>query len=166
MNRLFVYMTRGHILLLTFCSVWNDLYMCVLIFDILLSSLYCVLKRIVFNITLDESPATNLLPSSNESHEDYFQNKNGLRLDYPAAKPMLVVLGRKQSTIFPPEEFVCGNELDINLQSRLPLIESFDPSVPNLAFEEMKRYLKPGGQKTKGTGGGLLPALGIVLGED
>merc|ERR1712127_916932 len=34
------------------------------------------------------------------------------------------------------------------------------------AIEEMKRFLKPGAQKTKGVGGGLLPALGIVLGEE
>eukprot|EP00957_Ditylum_brightwellii_P000103 7643-Ditylum_brightwellii.AAC.1 len=49
---------------------------------------------------------------------------------------------------------------------QLPQIASFTPEIRHEGIEEMKRYLTPGAQKTKGAGGGLLPALGVVLGEE
>lgn len=49
---------------------------------------------------------------------------------------------------------------------KLPEIASFLPHEKHDAIHEIKRYLIPGGQKTKGEGGGLLPALGIVLKEE
>jgi len=110
------------------------------------------------------------MPVSNSdppmSHAEYFSKKKGINLEHPEAAPLIAVLGRNQSTIYLPAEVVCGNELDIKVQSRLPTIASFKPAERNDAIEEMKRFLRPGAQKTKGPGGGLLPALGIVLGED
>lgn len=58
---------------------------------------------------------------------------------------------------------VCINELDPFVKMQLPMIASFPPSVRHEAMEEMRRYLVPKAQKTRGTGGGLLPAIGIVL---
>ena len=79
---------------------------------------------------------------------------------------MVAVLGRNNSTIHLPAELVCFNELDPFLEQQLPLIASFKPFERHQTIEEMKRYLTPGGQKTKGAGGGLLPAIGLILEDE
>ena len=45
------------------------------------------------------------------------------------------------------------------------MIASFKPDERNKAIEDIKRNLIPGAQKTRGTGGNLLPSLGIVLSD-
>lgn len=100
------------------------------------------------------------------SHADYFEKKKGIALRHPSAAPLVAVLGRNNSTIYLPAELVCGNELEPKLRMQLPQIASFTPEIRHEGIEEMKRYLTPGAQKTKGAGGGLLPALGVVLGEE
>ena len=117
-------------------------------------------------LSTDQSASSMPIPGSKMSHTEYFKEKKGIVLEFPNARPLLAVLGRNQSTIHLPAELVCGNELDSKLQCQLPMIASFKPIQRNEAIEEMKRYLRPGGQKTKRSGGGLLPALGIVLSED
>lgn len=119
----------------------------------------------VIDIDFKNSPASLPIEGQNISHADYFMKKKGIPLKYPNAKPIIAVLGRNNSKIFLPAELVCVNELDNFVKQQLPLIASFKPPERHAAIEEMKRYLVPGAQKTKGSGGGLLPALGIVLGD-
>lgn len=120
----------------------------------------------VINLLFDHSPATMPVAGLGISHAQYFEEKKGIVLRYPNIRPVLAVLGRHNSTIYLPAELVCGNELEPKLKMQLPSISSFTPMQRHQAIEEMKRFLKPGAQKTKGVGGGLLPALGIVLGEE
>jgi len=100
----------------------------------------------------------------NMSHAEYFEKKKKIVLKYPNAKPMVKVVGRGNSEIYLPAELVCGNELEPKLKMQLPLFASFKPDERNRAIDEIKRFLIPGAQKTKGVGGGLLPAMGIILG--
>jgi len=120
----------------------------------------------VIDLLFDHSPASKPVDGLGMSHADYFVKKKGLPLRFPNAKPLLAVLGRNNSTIYLPAELVCGNDLEPSLRMKLPSIASFKPCQRHEAIEEMKRFLKPGGQKTKGVGGGLLPALGIILQEE
>jgi len=120
----------------------------------------------VIDLLFDHSPASKPVDGLGMSHADYFTKKKKITLKYPNAKPLVAVLGRNQSTIYLPAELVCGNELEPRLKMQLPSIASFKPAERHAAIEEMKRFLKPGAQKTKGVGGGLLPALGIVLGNE
>ena len=120
----------------------------------------------VIDLLFDHSPASIPVAGLGISHAEYFEKNKGIKLDYPNVRPVLAVLGRHNSTIYFPAELVCGNELEPKLKMQLPSISSFTPRERHDAIEEMKRFLKPGGQKTKGAGGGLLPALGIVLGEE
>ena len=120
----------------------------------------------IVEILFDESPASMIIPTLNISHAEYFQKKKGIELKFPNAKPMIKTWGRNKSSIYLPAELVCGNELDSKARSILPLVASFAPKERNDAINEMKRYLQPGGQKTKGSGGGFLPALGIILREE
>jgi len=120
----------------------------------------------VIDLLFDESPASKMISDLNISHAEYFTKRKKLTLKYPNAKPLVAVLGRQNSTIYLPAELVCGNELEPKLKQQLPSIASFKPEKRLKALEEIKRFLKPGAQKTKGTGGGLLPALGILLKED
>ena len=124
-------------------------------------------KRCYSVISLDfsNSPASLPVEGLNMSHADYFEKKKKIKLKYPNATPIISVLGRNNSTIHLPAELVCGNELEPRLKAKLPLIASFKPDERNRAIDDIRRYLIPGAQKTKGVGGGLLPALGIVLGE-
>jgi hypothetical protein len=117
----------------------------------------------VVDLDFEHSPASLPVQGQDMSHAEYFINKKKIPLKYPDARPIVAVLGRNNSTIYLPTELVCVNELDPMVKQRLPMIASFKPSIRHGAIEEMKRYLAPGAQKTKGVGGGLLPALGIVL---
>lgn len=117
----------------------------------------------VIELDFDNSPATLPIEGQGISHADYFINKKKIPLKYPDARPIVAVLGRNNSKIYLPAELVCVNELDPAVKQKLPMIASFRPKERHDAIEEMKRYLTPGAQKTKGAGGGLLPALGIVL---
>jgi hypothetical protein len=145
----------------------------------------------VKDLLFDKSPAT--LPVSNKgmSHAEYFAQRKGITLKYPKAVPMVEVLGRNDSSIFLPAEIVCANELDTQLKAKLPLIASFTPGkeeimfgfllcltiymhslspirfqsdVRHKAIEEIRRFVTPGAQKSKGEKD-LLPALGFVLSD-
>ena len=105
------------------------------------------------------------IPNLGISHAEYFKKRKNITLQYPNAPPLVAVLGRNNSKIYLPAEVVCGNELEPRLKQRLPMIASFKPAERHAAIEEMKRFLQPNAQKTKGKGGGLLPALGIILQE-
>uniref|UniRef100_A0A7S4JYJ5 C2H2-type domain-containing protein n=1 Tax=Odontella aurita TaxID=265563 RepID=A0A7S4JYJ5_9STRA len=120
----------------------------------------------VIDLLFDKSAASMPVPNLAMSHAEYFQKRKNIKLKYPDARPLVAVLGRKDSTIYLPAELVCGNELEPRLKQQLPQIASFMPPERHNAIEEMKRYLQPNAQKTKGKGGGLLPALGIVLKEE
>ncbi|KAL7520247.1 hypothetical protein ACHAWX_004980 [Stephanocyclus meneghinianus] len=116
----------------------------------------------VKDLLFDKSPAT--LPVSNKgmSHAEYFAQRKGITLKYPKAVPMVEVLGRNDSSIYLPAEIVCANELDTQL--KLPLIASFTPDVRHKAIEEIRRFVTPGAQKSKGEKD-LLPSLGFVLSD-
>jgi len=120
----------------------------------------------VISLDFSNSPASLPVEGLGMSHAEYFEIKKKIKLKYPNAKPIVKVLGRNNSAIYLPAELVCGNELDAKLKMKLPLIASFKPDERNRAIDEIRRYLIPGAQKTKGVGGGLLPATGIILGED
>merc|ERR1712238_229768 len=117
----------------------------------------------IIDLDFDKAPANFPVEGIDMSHAEYFKNKKGITLSYPNSSPMVAVLVRNNSTIYLPPELVCVNELDPFVKQQLPLIASFKPPERHAAIEEMKRYLTPGSQKTRGVGGGLLPALGIVL---
>jgi len=117
----------------------------------------------VVDLDFNNSPATLPVEGLGISHAEYFTKRKNIALKYPNSPPVVAVLGRNNSTIHLPAELVCFNELDPFVKQQLPLIASFKPKERHEAIEEMKRYLTPGAQKTKGTGGGLLPAIGLVL---
>lgn len=119
----------------------------------------------VMDIDFNHSPASLPIEGQDISHAEYFMQKKGISLQFPEAKPIIAVLGRNNSKIYLPAELVCVNDLDPFVKQQLPMIASFKPSERHDAIEEIKRYLVPGAQKTKGAGGGLLPALGIVLSD-
>lgn len=117
----------------------------------------------VIDLDFDKSPATLPVQGTGMSHAQYFKERKGIDLKYPNAAPIVVVLGRNNKPIFLPAELVCANELDPMVKQKLPMIASFTPPERHDAIEEIRKYLVPGAQKTKGVGGGLLPALGIVV---
>jgi hypothetical protein len=117
----------------------------------------------VIDIDFDHSPASLPIPTLNISHAQYFLQRKKIQLKYPNAKPMIAVLGRNNAKIYLPAECVCINELETFVKQKLPQIASFTPAKRHGGIEEMRRYLTPGAQKTKGVGGNLLPALGIVV---
>lgn len=120
----------------------------------------------VIDLLFNESPTSMPVEGLGMSHAEYFETKKKIPLKYPNAKPLVALLGRNQKTIYLPAELICGNDLEPSLRVQLPTIASFKPFERHTAIEEIKRYLRPGAQKTKGMGGGLLPALGIILGEE
>jgi len=117
----------------------------------------------VINLDFENSPSSLPVDGTGMSHAQYFAQRKGIELQYPDCSPIVAVLGRGNRTIYLPAELVCANELDPQVKQKLPMIASFVPSLRNDAIEEMRKYLVPGAQKTKGVGGGLLPALGIIL---
>jgi len=121
----------------------------------------------VVALHFDKSPASFPVNINGKdiSHADYFKIRKKILLKYPNVQPMVECLGRRKNTIFLPAELVCGDELDRKVRESLPMIASFTPERRNQAIEEIKNFLKPGAQKTKGAAG-LLPACGIVLKED
>ena len=116
----------------------------------------------VKDLHFDKSPASLPIPGKNISHAEYFAQRKGIHLRFPNATPMIEVLGRNDSSIYLPAELVCANELEPHLKSKLPMIASWTPDVRHAAIEEIRRYLIPGEQKSRG-GGDLLPALGFTL---
>ena len=129
----------------------------------------CTYDKKCYSITdlmFDKTPNTLPIPDKNMSHTEYFANKKNIRLKFPNSSPVVQVLGRNDSMIYLPAEVICGNELEPNLKMQLPLIASYKPKERDEAINEIKRFLKPGAQRTRGVGGGFLPALGIVLKED
>jgi aubergine-like protein len=117
----------------------------------------------VMDLDFDNSPASLPVQGTGMSHAEYFKERKGIDLRYPNTAPIIVVLGRNNRKIFLPAELVCANELDPMVKQKLPMIASFTPPERHQAIEEIRKYLVPGAQKTKGVGGGLLPALGIVV---
>lgn len=120
----------------------------------------------VVDLDFEHSPASLPVPGQNMSHAEYFKTRKNRPLKYPDVRPIIAVLGRNNKKIYLPAEYVCINELEPFVKQQLPLIASFKPNVRHEGIEEMRRYLTPGGQKTKGVGGGLLPALGIILKDE
>lgn len=96
------------------------------------------------------------------SHTEYFARK-GTVLKWPSAKPMVAVEGRQKSTIYLPAELVMGNELEPRVREMLPQIASFKPEFRERAITKVYSFLKPGEQRS--SGGSLLPAIGVVLGD-
>lgn len=119
----------------------------------------------VHDILFEHSAASLEVAGLGISHADYFEKRKGHKLKYPNAKPVIAVPGRNKSMIYLPAEVICADELDDEVKMQLPQIASFAPEVRNNAIEEIKRFLIPGAQKTRGQGG-LLPALGIQLSGD
>lgn len=119
----------------------------------------------IHDLVFDKSADSLMIEDLGMSHTKYFRERKKCVLEYPAAKPMIAVLGRNKSIIHFPPELVCSNDLDDELRSQLPQIASFQPSIRNEAIETVKKFLIPGAQTTKGKSG-LLPALGIVLSGD
>ena len=117
----------------------------------------------VMELDFSNSPASLPVEGTGMSHAEYFSQRKGIELRYPNAAPIVAVLGRNNKKIFLPAELVCANELDPMIKQKLPMIASFTPPERHQAIEEMRKYLVPGAQKTKGVGGGLLPALGLLL---
>ena len=78
---------------------------------------------------------------------------------------MVVVAGRNNSKIYLPAELICGNELDAQLKMKLPSIASFTPQVRYDGIQEIRRYLIPHAQKTRGASG-LLTSLGFGLADE
>ena len=97
----------------------------------------------------------------NISHAEYFKKRKNIDLKFPKARPMVAVGGRNDSVIYLPAELVTGNELDAQIKMKLPTIASFRPDDRLKGIEEIKRFLRPGSQKSKGSG--LLPALGFSI---
>eukprot|EP00557_Chaetoceros_sp_GSL56_P002397 CAMPEP_0176489722 /NCGR_PEP_ID=MMETSP0200_2-20121128/7458_1 /TAXON_ID=947934 /ORGANISM="Chaetoceros sp., Strain GSL56" /LENGTH=1195 /DNA_ID=CAMNT_0017886919 /DNA_START=173 /DNA_END=3760 /DNA_ORIENTATION=- len=119
----------------------------------------------VVDIDFNNSPDSLMVEGCEMSHTEYFKKRKGLDLMYPNVAPMVAVLGRSNKIIFFPAELVCANDFDRSIKQQLPSIASFKPKERNEAIEEIRKYLIPGGQRTKGFGGGLLPSLGIILEE-
>lgn len=119
----------------------------------------------VVDLDFKNSPDSLLVDGCEMSHTEYFMKRKGIDLVYPNVAPMVAVLGRSNKIIHLPAELVCANEFDRSIKQQLPSIASFKPKERHDAIEEMRKYLIPGGQKTKGFGGGLLPSLGIILEE-
>jgi hypothetical protein len=117
----------------------------------------------VIELLFKESANSLKIPDKKISHAQYFESK-GHKLKYPDAKLMVAVQGRRKMTIYFPAEMVAGNELDSRIKERLPSIASFTPDERKAAIDKVSKYLTPGAQKTKDAGG-LLPALGIQLGN-
>ncbi len=117
----------------------------------------------VIELDFEFSPATKPVEGAGMSHAEYFKHRKGIDLKYPDSPPIVAVLGRGNRKIYLPAELVCANELSPSVKQKLPMIASFTPPQRHEAIEEMRKYLVPGAQKTKGVGGGLLPALGIIL---
>ena len=118
------------------------------------------------DLDFENSPASLPVEEQGISHVEYFLQRKNIDLKYPNVAPVVAILGRNNSTIHLPAELVCFNKLDLFVKQQLPLIASFKPHERHNAIEEMKRYLTPGAQKTKGPGGGLLPAIGVVLEDE
>ena len=119
----------------------------------------------VIDLLFDQSPNSLPIEGLGISHNQYFLKRKNIALKYPDAKPMIAVLGRRNQTIYLPAELVAANELERKVKEQLPMIASYKPEARNEAIEKIRSYLIPGAQKTKG-GGGLLPALGVVLRDD
>lgn len=119
----------------------------------------------VTDLVFDHSASTLPVEGLGMYHSEYFQQRKGITLKYPDAKPMVAVLGRRDMTIHLPAELVAGNELDRRVREQLPQIASYKPEARNKAIETIRSYLVPGAQKTKGAGG-LLPALGVQVSDD
>jgi hypothetical protein len=119
----------------------------------------------VVDLNFDESANSLEIPELRMSHAEYFEKRKGQKLQYPDARPLIVVIGRRDQRIHLPAELVAGNELEARVKEQLPKIASYAPEARNEAIDLIKSYLIPGAQKTKGAGG-LLPALGITLHEE
>ena len=124
-------------------------------------------KKCYTVVDLEFQHSANTLPieSLDMSHAEYFEKRKGRKLQYPDARALIVVIGRRDQRIHLPAELVAGNELETSVREQLPKIASYLPEARNDAIDTIKSYLIPGAQKTKGAGG-LLPALGVVLNEE
>ena len=118
----------------------------------------------VTDLIFNESAATMPVGGLNMTHAEYFEKRKNIKLKYPNFRPLIAVLGRRNQTVYFPAELVAGNELEPRVKQQLPMIASYKPEQRNAAIDKVRAYLIPGAQKSKGAGG-LLPAMGIQLGE-
>lgn len=132
-----------------------------------------------FDCSADTLPVTGL----NMTHARYFLERKNIRLNFPNARPMVQVLGRRNESIFFPAELVFGEELDAQVKDQLPLIASFRPEQRNTVVDEIMHKLtildnaadapgetildrlnQPGIEKGKAAG--LLASCGICFARD
>lgn len=123
----------------------------------------------VVAVRFDHSPSSLPVEGLGMSHAEYFERRKRNPLQYPNAKPILEVQGKRGTgNIFLPAELVCADELDARVKEQLPTICSFDPATRNEAIETIKAKLKSPMEQEPGTqreGGKLLAACGIYLRE-
>lgn len=89
------------------------------------------------------------------SHATYFAERKRSPLQFPRARPIVEVQGRRGENIFLPAELVCGNELDPSVREQLPLIASYTPKQRSDAVNEMMAFI--------GSEDQLLASCGIML---
>eukprot|EP00980_Cylindrotheca_fusiformis_P010697 scaffold2400_cov187-Cylindrotheca_fusiformis.AAC.2 len=118
----------------------------------------------VTDLLFDHSSSTLPVEGLGMYHSEYFQRKN-TPLEYPNAKPMVAVLGRRNTTIYFPAELVTGNELERGVKEQLPQIASYQPRDRHDAIDRIRSFLVPGAQTSRGAGG-LLPALGVQISNE
>jgi hypothetical protein len=106
-----------------------------------------------------------MIPDLNMSHTKYFKDRKNTPLKHPEATPLVQVLGRHDQAIFLPAELLAKNELETRVREQLPQLASFKPEQRHAAIDKIRKYLVPGAQRTRESGG-LLPALGIVLDDN
>lgn len=130
--------------------------------------IYTIDKRCFDIVDLDFGQSARSLPVSglNMNHAEYFESKKKITLQYPDARPLCVVIGRDNKNMHLPAELVCCNELDASVRAELPKIASFTPDVRHDAIDEIRKFLVPGGHRSKDMGGGLLPSVGIVVHDE
>eukprot|EP00980_Cylindrotheca_fusiformis_P009466 scaffold2068_cov96-Cylindrotheca_fusiformis.AAC.22 len=118
----------------------------------------------VTDLLFDHSASTLPVGGLGMYHSEYFQGKN-TPLEYPDAKPMVAVLGRRNTTIYFPAELVTGNELELGVKEQLPRIAMYKPRDRHDAIDRIRSFLVPGAQPSTHAGG-LLPALGVQISND
>jgi len=119
--------------------------------------------RKTYDITdvIFQSPNQLKVPGKNMSHTAYFAQQKKIKLKYPSDSVMIEAQGRKGKIYF-PSELLCSLELSEDVRSKLPMIAGFSPNERVDAMREIKNFLVPGAQRTRGISG-LMPALGVAL---
>lgn len=109
----------------------------------------------VVALRFDHSAQSLPVEGTGMNHAEYFENRKKHALDFPRARPMIEVQGRRNESIFLPAELVCGNELDSRIREQLPKVASYEPKVRDDALNEMMAFV--------GNEDHLLASCGIML---